>query len=87
MLLTRRQEFDTPENLFLMNGAFTEMCGKASLGLPEIRVSLGRNLSYMADLADWHVTTVGCRCAQVLRRLLIGKGKKEMPISGGAPGG
>ncbi|TYJ53514.1 hypothetical protein B9479_005845 [Cryptococcus floricola] len=34
-------EFDTPENLFLMNGAFTEMCGKASISLGDIRTAAG----------------------------------------------
>nr|XP_019044875.1 ATP-binding cassette transporter YOR1 [Kwoniella bestiolae CBS 10118]OCF23805.1 ATP-binding cassette transporter YOR1 [Kwoniella bestiolae CBS 10118] len=33
------EEFDTPENLFLKNGIFTEMCGKASLTLGDIRAA------------------------------------------------
>ncbi|WWC63484.1 uncharacterized protein I303_106087 [Kwoniella dejecticola CBS 10117] len=33
------EEFDTPENLFLKNGIFTEMCGKASLSLGDIRAA------------------------------------------------
>ncbi|WWC90534.1 uncharacterized protein L201_005470 [Kwoniella dendrophila CBS 6074] len=33
------EEFDTPENLFLQNGAFAEMCGKASLTLADIKAA------------------------------------------------
>ncbi|WVQ68434.1 uncharacterized protein L199_006642 [Kwoniella botswanensis] len=33
------EEFDTPENLFLKDGIFTEMCGKASLTLADIRAA------------------------------------------------
>ncbi|WRT68580.1 uncharacterized protein IL334_005558 [Kwoniella shivajii] len=33
------EEFDTPENLFLQDGVFTEMCGKASLTLADIRAA------------------------------------------------
>jgi ABC-type multidrug transport system fused ATPase/permease subunit len=30
-------EFDTPENLFLQNGIFTEMCAKSNIDLEEIK--------------------------------------------------
>ncbi|WVQ95135.1 hypothetical protein IAU59_002229 [Kwoniella sp. CBS 9459] len=32
-------EFDTPENLFLQDGIFTEMCGKASISLADIKAA------------------------------------------------
>lgn len=32
------QEFDTPENLFLSGGIFTEMCSKANISLADIKV-------------------------------------------------
>jgi len=38
--LTDLQEFDTPENLFLKNGIFTEMAQKSSITLEDIKAAV-----------------------------------------------
>lgn len=50
------QELDTPENLFLSDGIFTEMCSKASITLTDIKVCFrSRRWGFSGeDLADEH---------------------------------